>query len=100
MDNLPPHIREKVTEQLHARFADPEYRQKFSENARALSKARWADPEMRAKMVEGMRKTGERKRRNRKCGNELSALNKRRSDTLKKIRFLPGAERIVKWLVR
>ena len=85
---------------MHTRLENPEYRERFAESARIAAKARWADPAMRAKMIDGMRKTGERKRRNRKRGNELSALNKRRADTLKKIRFLPGAERLVKWIVR
>lgn len=100
MDNLPPQSRERVTEKMRERLSNPEYRKSFSENARALSKARWADPEMRAKMIAGMRKTGERKRRNKHLGHKVSTLNKRRAAALKKIRFLPGAERIVKWLVR
>lgn len=92
MDNLPPDIRERLTEKMRT--------QEFREAAAAKMRQRWADPESRAKLVSGIKRSYVKKRVGKTNMTKLNETKKRRDTLARKIRFLPGARVIAKWIVK
>ena len=67
-------------------------------------KAMWADPvksaQLRAAMSRGAKRKWARKKARKKAAEAANRIRSRRRIVLSKIRWLPGANKLVKWIVR